>query len=377
MAHLNELIPAIRIALDKVNRGMPGMMSSVYRDSSAEGVAIGQEIIFPVSAEKKLRDVVPGQNIPAYEGDDVGNRKLKITKQKACDIKWTGNELLEMANLQPNILADEFSQCFETLMSAIEQDMCLTAVAGGLEGGNIIGEAGTEPFTQDLKLFTQTYKVMEDNKVPLNDLKYVLNTTASMNLRNLPQLQKLNESAGSLLRESEIGRLFKYDVAETNEIKKHTKGAGTGYFVNAEAGVEAGTKLIPIDSGHGTIAKGDIVSFGNGNKYVVAKDCTTVGTLELVTPIKERLENDTAVTVENDYTPCVAFQKNALWLATRSIPNPKGGDAAKDIYYATDPVSGLTFMISEYGEYHQMRVEVAIAWGTGIVKPQNIVTLLG
>lgn len=378
MGTLNELIPSIRIALDSVNRGMPGMMSSVYRDSSAESVAINQEIIFPVTPEKKSRNVVPGQNVPSYEGDDIGNRKLKITKQKACDIKWTGNELLSMAKLRPNILADEFKQCYETLMGEIERDMVATAVSGGLEGGNVIGTAGTAPFASDIKPLNLALKTLQQRKAPMNDLRFVANLDASMNLRNLPQLQHINESGGNMLRDAEIGKLSKFMVAESNEITKHEKGDGAGYLVNASAGVSAGEKEITVDTGSGTFKQGDIISIaGDTNKYVIAEEHTGVGVIKITTPLKTTLADDSAVTIEEGYTPNFAFQKNALWLATRTIPNPQGGDGAKDSYIATDPVSGLSFLISEYGEYHQERIEVAIAWGTGIVKPSNIVTMLG
>lgn len=378
MGKLNELIPIIYKSFDKVNRGMPGMISSVYRDSSAEGVAIGQEIKFPVTSSKTPRDVVPGQNIPSYEGDAVGNRTLKITKQRATDIKWTGNELKSMMTLKQPILQDEFAQCMETLMSEVEKDMCLTAVSGGLEGGHVIGTAGTSPFASNLNYLTETYKTLQDAKAPLTDLHYVLNTEASMNLRNLTQLQKLNESGGSLLRDSEIGRLFKFNLAESNELVKHTKGAGSGYLVNNASGVPAGSKVVPVDTGSGVLKAGDIVTFSGGTeKYVVAKQLEGAGNLELTTGLLRQVDDNATITSENDYTPCIAFDRNALWLATRTIPNPDGGDSADDMQIVTDPVSGLSFMVSYYKEYHQERIEFALAWGTGIIKPSNIVTLLG
>lgn len=78
-----------------------------------------------------------------------------------------------------------------------------------------------------------------------------------------------------------------------------------------------------------------------------------------------------------DYRANAALVKGALQLLARAPAVPAGGDSALDRMYVTDPVSGLVFEVTMWGGYRQVHIEVALAWGVKLVKPEFVTILRG
>ena len=351
---------------------------AVTRDSSAEAVAIGQKIEFPIVPTAGLRDVQPSSSIPQVNGETIGKRTLEITKSKAADVIWTGNEQTAMGSMYNRVLEDQITQRMRTLANAVEEDLLSVAVAEGLNAGNSVGTSGTTPFGSGLTELTASLKKLQDAGAPTSELQAVLNTAASMNLRNLTQLQKVNEAGeSSLLRQGVLGNLMGFDIRESAGFKTHTKGTGSGYLVNG--GALQGDTEIAIDTGSGTFVKGDLITFGSEtNSYVVAEDVASGGTtLKLVTPLQNDIADNATITIGNNYLASAAFPRSAIWLATRTIPQPEGGDSSIASRTITDPKSGLSFGVTLYPGYKQNQLEISLAWGVGVIKPEFVVPILG
>jgi hypothetical protein len=112
-------------------------------------------------------------------------------------------------------------------------------------------------------------------------------------------------------------------------------------------------------------------------KYVVNTGIAAPGTMVLGGPgLRQSQADGKTITVGNDYTGNFFFERNAVHLLTRLPKLPKEG-ALGEHYELTDPFSGITFLISIYAGYHEVIIEVALAWGTKAVKSDAIATLLG
>jgi hypothetical protein len=173
------------------------------------------------------------------------------------------------------------------------------------------------------------------------------------------------------------------DVRESGQIKTHTKGTGASATTNT-AGYAVGATVITLASaGTGTVVAGDLVTFaGDTNKYVVASGDTDVsngGTITLAAPgLRQAIGTSaTAITVVGNSARNMAFHRSSLVLAARAPALPEEGDMADDRMLITDPRSGLTFEVSLYKQYRQVRYELALAWGVKNIKPAHTALLLG
>lgn len=362
--------------MNTVARELSGGIMAVTRDSSAKPAGIGQKIEFPIVPDAGLRDVKPSTVSPNVNGEEIKSRVLEITKSKAGDIVWTGNEQESLGDeMYQSILQDQITERMRAIVNEVEADIMAVAVAEAKDKLSV-----ADPFSTDLKALTQVYKTLQDKGAPRSSLQGVLNTTASMNLRNLNQLQKVNEAGTpSLLRQGVLGNLMGFDIRETCAMPQSEadSSGGNDYLVNGNA--KKGDYVIHIDTGTKVINKGASVSFGSDYKYAVADDVASGSTeLHLVSPLQEDVADNTTVTVTNNVAnTCVFFPRSAIWLATRTIPEPQGGDMAVARRTITDPQTGLSFGVSLYPGYKQNHIEISMSWGVGIVKPEFVIPVIG
>lgn len=367
-------------ALDVVSREQVGMIPAVTLDPKASQVAKGQTVVIPAAPEAENEDVVASAEKPSGNGDDFGDTSLTITKvRRGKPITWTGEEELSVGSLVNPLVRDQYAQRMRSLVNEMEEDLALEAAGGALSEGNVIGTAGTEPFTSDLKDLTKGLKLLKDNGAPQNgEYNFVMNTLAGMNMRNLTQLQKVdNAGESTLLRQGVLGNLFGFSLRESNGFREHTKGTASGYLVNG--GASKGATQIPIDTGTGTFVKGDIVTFGDSaTQYVVAENVAEGSTvLKIAGLLKADIADNAAVNLAGGYTPSAGFTKGSILLATRLPHVPSGGDDAIDRTTITDPVSGISFEVALWGGAYQNTVTISAAWGVRNIKPAHTFALIG
>lgn len=379
---LTGLIPTLYEALNIVNREMVGMIPAVRMDSNAERAGLNQTVRVPIGAAGALEDITPG-SLPANSGDTTMQyADVVITKSKAAPIRWNGEEqrIIGTSGTYNKVLADQFAEGMRLLVNAMEVDL---ALAGKLGASRAYGTAGTAPFAtaNDLSDFAGVRQILEDNGCPLGDLQLACNSAAMFNLRGKQAtLFRVNEAGSAdMLRNGMTDRVMGFALRNSAGFALHTKGAGSSYVTSGTT-AQGGTGVALI-TGSGTVLAGDVVTFaGDTNKYVVNTGVAAPGTIQIAKPgarLAAGIASGSALTVGNSYTPNLAFNRNAIVLACRAPALPEGGDSADDRMTLVDPVTGLQFEISVYRQYRQVKYEIAMAWGTAVIKPEQIAILLG
>jgi hypothetical protein len=374
---LTGIIPVIYEAMNVVSRERVGLISACTIDAAAARAAVGQTVRSPVGAVGAMEDIVPGQMPANTGGTTTGYKDIVVTKSKAMPILWNGEEELSVGGMLNPIMVNQFAEAMRALTNAIEVDLAVTAVT---HASRAYGTAGTAPFgtAGDLSDFAGVLKILEDNGAPQSDLQIGLNSGAIANLRGKQSvLFKVNEAGSNdMLRNGMTDRVQGFALRNSAGLKLHTKGTGASYLTNGAAA--AGATVIAVDTGTGTILAGDVVTFGSDTTKYVVTGALSSGNITIALPgLLADVADGATVTVGGNYTPNVAFARPALVLAARAPALPTGGDAAVDRTTVEDPITGMSFEVSLYRQYRQVKYEVSCAWGTASVKDEHIGILLG
>ena len=377
---LTNLAADIYKAADVVGRELVGFIpASTINADGSERVAKGDTVRASFTRAASAVDVSEAMTIPEGTDQTVDNKTLSISKSRAVQIPYTGEDVRHLNNGIgfDTVYGDQIVQAMRTLCNEIEADLATEAYTNS---SRAFGTAGTTPFGSNFSEVAEIRQILVDNGMPQNDgqVSLVLNTLAGTNLRQLAQLQKANEAGGTdLLRQGILLDLQGLGIRESAAVASHTKGTGASYLLN-DASAAIGDTSIAVDGGSGTILAGDVITFnGDTNKYVV-NTALSGGSLVIgETGLRTAVADNAALTVGNSYTANVAFHRRALELAVRAPAVPEGGDAADDALLVQDPHSGLVFEIRVYKGYRKTMIEVAAAWGVKAWKSDFIATLLG
>ena len=385
---LTDLAADIYKAADVVGRELVGFIpSSTINGDESQRVAVGDTVRSAFTNPATAVNVSPSMTIPEGTDQTVDNKTATISKSRAVQIPWTGEDMRHVNNGAgfETIYGDQIAQAMRTLTNEMETDLGITAYQNA---SRVKGAAGTTPFASNFDLIAQVRKILVDNGCPTADrqLSLVMDTAAGANLRNLAQLQKANEAGNDqLLRQGTLLDLQGVMMKESAGVASHSAGSITAN-VTVTGAQSAGDTEIGVttdDTGAVNLVQGDVITFAGGDdQYVVAADVTigssTTGTITIQEPgLVSALAGSEAVAAESDYVGNVVFHRRALELIVRPPAVPEGGDIAVDAMTIQDPWSGIPFEIRVYKGYKKTMFEVAAAWGYKAWLPKFIANLQG
>jgi len=379
---LTGLIPTIYTAMDKVVREQVGLVPAVYKNTSLERAAKDETITYPIVPAVEGGDIAPNVTAPDDGYQSIGTDTMTISKSRYFPVRINGEETKGLGNapgMYERIMQDRFAQAIRAAVNEIETDLA----ALYRYASRAVKTTGLHLFdsTDKLSSLAQLRRILMDNGAQGEEFQLVLGSSAAALLRSTDFLFKVNEAGtDDMLREGIIGRLQGFSIHESAKVLSRTNGTYASAVVTDNA--LGGTALTTTGCTAAVIKIGDLLKIANDdeNVYVAKNAGISAGTLVTINSPGAKVARTSqtdAITplIATAYTPNMAFAKSAIHLVTRAPAMPSVGDMATDSTMITDPVSGLTFEVREYKQYHQVRWEVCIAWGVKAAKSDFIALL--
>jgi hypothetical protein len=376
---LTALEPILFSAAQEVSAEPFGAVDAINTNFDSRGVAIGDAVKVPVAPTRAATDFVPG--VAAAQGADATASEVtvEITKSRKTTMYLTGEQMRSLDNgaTSAEWIRQMVAQMMRTLRNEAERD-CVNAIKVG--ASRATGTAGTNPFASALTPLADVRKILRDNGAPMADLQFVGDTTSEANLLKLGVVLDAGIAGSDEERRSGIlRRQYGFNMRTSAGIDLHTKGAGTGYLINGATAVGATTLAVDGGTVNTTgIKAGDIVTLAadTDNKYVVNTGLTAVaGNIVIGRPGGRIIFPDNnALTIGNDYTPNLAFERSAIVGVMRPPVMPANPTISQTLI---SDAQGMTYLLLDIAQYGQRTWELHLAWGFKAVQPEHIATLLG
>jgi hypothetical protein len=372
---LTTLAPVLFSAAQEVSNEPFGVVSAITTDFDDKGVAKGDNVVVPVAPTRAATDFTPGATTSTGDDATAVNVVVQITASKKVSWALTGEQIRSLDNgaSSKEWVRQMIAQGMRSLRNLAEADAALKIKQGA---SRAYGTAGTAPFASDLSALTNMYKILKDNGAPMADLQCVVDTTAGLNLRNLGIIQQAYQAGSEEERRTgKILRQFGFQIGESAGIALHTKGTGTLYVTSGSTA--AGVTDIALVTGTNTVLAGDVVTFAadTANKYVVNTGVAAAGTISLGRPgARVTIATANAMTIGNNYTPHLAFERSAVVGVFRPPIIPENPTISQQ---SISDESGLTYLLLDIAQYGQRTWELHLAYGTKVVQSEHVGILLG
>jgi len=231
---------------------------------------------------------------------------------------------------------------------------------------------------------TGVRKTLFNNKVPMNDLHFMVDGSVEAGLLALTAFATADGSgqAGidTQLRGS-LGTRYGFEFFANQNTPAHTSGtmADTAGALNADADKGSTSIVIKSLTDTQTLKIGDIIKItGDAQQYVVTGDKTISGatTVAIYPALAKKGLADAVVTVilpsgtGATKNQCLAFHRHAFALAMAPLSD-MGGRLGAQIATVADPVTNLSIRSRLWYEGNTSTVKVALdaLWGVQVLNP--------
>lgn len=359
------------------------MGDRVYRDYKKEFVKVGDT----VSIRKPVKFTAADGAVRVNQDVTESNTSITIDKQK--HVSW----VFSMKDLTLTI--EEYSKRYLepagiALANAVDAD--LTALYKDFYINS--GTPGTTPAT--FAALGSAAQRMSEFAIPVDGRQLVMNPAGHWGLADgLKGIFHQGRVEG-IVGKGFLSNVAGYDIFEDQNILQHTKGTGAGYLANGVGGQSGAT--IAVDTGTGTLKKGDLITFAGVNavnpvskqdlgylmSFTVTADyaggagnisispaVVATGAYQNVTAV---IADNSAVTLTNSHAANMAFHRNALALVMVDLELPDGAAwKAQETYENLSITVVKDFDITNYQEI----IRLDILYGVKCIYPDLGERLLG
>lgn len=370
---LTALQPILFSAAQEVSAEPFGAIDAINANFDDKGVAKGDVVKVPVAPTRSAADFTPSNTTATGADATATDVEVQISKSRKVSWHLSGEQQRSLDNgaTSAEWIRQLMAQGMRTLRNEAEAD-CVTAIYTG--ASRATGTAGTNPFASALTTLADVRKILRDNGAPMADMQFVGDTTSEANLLKLGVVLDASQAGSDDERRSGIlRRQYGFEMRTSGQIEAHTKGTGTSYQLSAAGAI--GDTTISVDTGSGTLLAGDIVTFaGTSDKYV-ANSALSGGDFTIGNPglLAAEADND-AITIGNNYTPNLAFERNAVVGVMRPPIMPANPTINQMLI--SDGM-GMTYLLLDIAQYGQRSWELHLAWGFKAVQSEHIALLLG
>jgi hypothetical protein len=370
---LTALEPVLFSVAQEVSAEPFGAVDAINVSFDSKSVAKGDVVKVPVAPTRAASDFTPAATTSTGSDATASDVEVSITKSRKVSWHLTGEQQLSLENggNAQEWIRQLLSQGMRTLRNEAETD-CVAAIKVG--ASRATGTAGTNPFASALTPLADVRKILRDNGAPMADLQFVGDTTSEANLLKLGVVLDASQAGSDEERRSGIlRRQYGFNLRTSGQIELHTKGTGASYQLSAAGAV--GDTTISVDTGTGTLLAGDIVTFAGTTDKYVANTALSGGSFTIGRPGLLAIEADNdAITIGNNYTPNLAFERSAVVGVMRPPRMPANPTISQALI--SDGM-GMTYLLLDIAQYGQRTWELHLAWGFKAVQSEHIALLLG
>lgn len=336
---------ALRVLHQKLN--FVGSITREYDETFAkQGAKVGDTLKVRLPNQYVVRS---GATLAAQDTTET-SVDLKVQTQKGVDLNFTSVDL--------TLSLDEFSdRVLEPAMSVLASTIESDAMSMYKDVWNQVNNHGAgATFAKIL----QGRKVLVDNLAPLAGRTANLNTQDNVDLVDaLKGLFNDRTNITKQYREGYMGRTAGFDFMENTLWPSHARGSANGSYLSNGATQTGAT--IAVDTGTGSLAIGDIVTFagvyrvhpetkqalkdlqqfvitaahagGSGNISISPAIVTTGATQNVSNAIADNSAMTVAGTASTSHGISMAYHKSAFAFASADMVMPRGVDfAAREVF---------------------------------------------